>query len=219
MLGYTKIMTEAEMQWSPDGPLDLVLVQAGVGGLACAVVSWLCQKYGTKRPFVIVCEPASAACFLESSRAGKPLTLNGPFNTIMAGLRCGEMSPIAWPTLATAVDAFVSIDDMRCTSAMRALARPSNGDPVIVAGASGACGLAALLAILQDERLRPVLEVSGICVQSRILVINTEGATDLELYVKVTGARCITSTLNKSRRRDRSSKLLRGKRTSKTPAA
>ena len=164
-----------------------MFVQAGVGGLACAVVSWLCQRYGTKRPFVIVCEPASAACLLESSRAGKPVTLNGPFNTIMAGLRCGEVSPIAWPTLAAAVDAFVSIDDVQCASAMRAVAHPSNGDPVVVAGASGACGLAALLAILQDERLRPVREMSGVSVGSRILVINTEGATDAELYVQVTG--------------------------------
>jgi diaminopropionate ammonia-lyase len=99
MLGYTRLMTEAETQWLPEPPPDAVIVQAGVGGLACAVVSWLCQRYGTKRPFVIVCEPASAACFLESSRAGKPVTLNGPFNTIMAGLRCGEVSPMAWPHL------------------------------------------------------------------------------------------------------------------------
>lgn len=186
MAGYTQLMKEAEKQWTPDPPPDVVFVQAGVGGLTCAVVSWLCQRYGTKRPLVIVCEPVSAACLLESYRAGKPVTLNGPFNTIMAGLRCGEVSPIAWPTLAAAVDAFVSIDDVQCTSAMRAVAHPSNGDPVVVAGASGACGLAALLAILQDERLRPVREMSGVSVGSRILVINTEGATDAELYVQVT---------------------------------
>jgi diaminopropionate ammonia-lyase len=187
MLGYTKLMTEAEMQWLPDPPPDAILVQAGVGGLACAVVSWLCRTYGTKRPFVIVCEPASAACLLQSSRAGKPVALKGPFNTIMAGLRCGEMSPIAWPTLVTAVDAFVSIDDEQCTSAMRMLAYPASSDPAVVAGASGACGFATLLAILQDERLRPVREVSGVNVRSRILVINTEGATDLELYLQVIG--------------------------------
>jgi hypothetical protein len=84
-------------------------------------------------------------------------------------------------------NAFVSINDEQCARAMRALAHPSNGDPVVVAGASGACGLAALLAILQDERLRPVREASGVSVRSRVLVINTEGATDPELYVQVTG--------------------------------
>ena len=186
MSGYTKLMTEAEMQWSPDPPPDVVLVQAGVGGLACAVVSWLCQRYGTKRPFVIVCEPLSAAGLLESSRAGKPVTLSGPFNTIMAGLRCGEVSSLAWPTIAGGVDAFVSIDDEQCREAMRILAHPVNGDPLVTAGASGACGLAALLAILQEKDLRAVREASGVRVRSRILIINTEGATDPELYLRVT---------------------------------
>ena len=187
MAGYTQVMNEAEKQWTPDPPPDVVLVQAGVGGLTCAVVSWLCQKYGTKRPFVIVCEPVSAACLLESYRAGQPVKLRGPFNTIMAGLRCGEVSPLAWPTIATAVDAFVSIDDKQCSEAMRILAHPLNGDPLVIAGASGACGLASLLAILQDESLRAVRETSGVSVRSRILVINTEGATDPELYVRLTG--------------------------------
>lgn len=182
MAGYTQLMTEAEMQWSPDPPPDVVFVQAGVGGLACAVVSWLCQRYGTKRPFVIVCEPVSAACLLESSRAGKPVTLNGPFNTIMAGLRCGEVSPIAWPTLAGVVDAFVSVDDEQCTSAMRILAHPSSDDPVVAAGAAGACGLSGLLAIVQGERLRSVRGASGLNTQSRVLAINTESATDPEGY-------------------------------------
>ena len=187
MSGYTKLMTEAEMQWSPDPPPDVVFVQAGVGGLACAVVSWLCQRYGTKRPFVIVCEPVSAACLLESSRAGKPVTLNGPFNTIMAGLRCGEVSPIAWPVISESADAFVSIDDEQCGSAMRILAHPSGGDPVVTAGAAGACGLSGLLAILQDVRLRSVRGASGLNTQSRVLAINTEGATDPEGYSRITG--------------------------------
>jgi len=178
MSGYTRLMAEAEMQWSPDPPPDLILVQAGVGGLACAVVSWLCQRYGTKRPFVIVCEPVSAACLLESYRAGKPVVLRGPFNTIMAGLRCGEVSPVAWPTLAGVVDAFVSVDDEQCASAMRILAHPSSDDPVVAAGAAGACGLSGLLAIVQGERLRSVRGASGLNAQSRVLAINTEGATD-----------------------------------------
>jgi len=187
MVGYTRLVDEAERQWAPESPPNVVLVQAGVGGLACAVVSRFCYQYGARRPFTIVCEPTTAACLLESARAGNAVSLPGPFNTLMAGLRCGEASPLAWPTLATAVDAFVSIDDEECTSAMRTLAHPSNGDPVVVAGASGACGLAALLAILQDERLRPVRELSGVSVRSRILVINTEDGTDPELYVRVTG--------------------------------
>lgn len=187
MLGYTRLLDEAEHQWFPEPPPDIVLVQAGVGGLACAVASWLCKRYGEQRPFIIVCEPSSAACLLESARAGKPVSIPGPFYTIMAGLRCGDASSLAWPTIGAAVDAFVGIDDEQCTSAMRALAQPINGDPVIIAGAAGACGLAALLAVLQDEGFRPVREASRVNVKSRVLVINTESATDPELYSRVTG--------------------------------
>ncbi len=187
MAGYTRLLDEAESEWSPEPPPDVVVVQAGVGGLACAVVSWLCQRYGAQRPFTIACEPVTANCLLESARAGKPVSLRGPFDTIMAGLRCGSVSSLAWPTIAGGVDAFVSIDDMQCSEAMRILAHPINGDPLVIAGASGACGLASLLAILQDESLRAVREASGVSVRSRILVINTEGATDPELYVRLTG--------------------------------
>jgi len=187
MLGYTRILNEAEIEWMAEAP-DVVLVQAGVGGLAGAIVSWLCQRFGANRPFTIVCEPSSAACLLESARAGRPVSVRGPFTTILAGLRSGEVSPIAWPIIAAAADAFVAIDDEWCVRAMQALAHPVGGDPAVEAGASGACGLAVLLAILQDENLRPVREVSGLTNQARAFVINTEGATDPELHSRIIGS-------------------------------
>jgi diaminopropionate ammonia-lyase len=186
MAGYTRLLDEAEEQWRPEPP-DVALVQAGVGGLASAVVSWLCRRYGARRPFIVVCEPSSAACVLESAHAGKKITLEGPFDTIMAGLRCGEVSNAAWPVMAKAVDAFVAIDDEQCAAAMRMLARPQSGDQIVEAGASGACGLASLAAILREESLRPVREAIGLNAQSRVFVINTEGATDPELYARIIG--------------------------------
>jgi len=185
MAGYTKLMDEAERQWAPEPPPDVVLIQAGVGGLACAVVSWLSHRFGQQRPFTIICEPASAACYLESARAGKPVLLAGPFNTRMAGLASGEVSSTAWSTVVTAADAFVAIDDDPSFQVMRELAQPADGNPAIVAGASGACGLAVLLEVLRDKGLRPVREASGLNANSRVLVINTEGATDPELYAQV----------------------------------
>ena len=187
MAGYMRLLDEARSQWSPDAPPDVVFVQAGVGGLTCAVVSWLCHSYGSQRPFTIVCEPTSAACHLESARAGAPVSLPGPFDTIMAGLRAGEVSSIAWPTIGAA-DAFVAIDDDICIEAVRALARPTSDDPIVVAGPSGACGLGALLAILRDPSLRPLREAAGLNAQSRVLVINTEGATDPELHERIVGS-------------------------------
>src|SRR5688572_24940391 len=150
MAGYTQLMEEAAEQWGQKPP-DVVFVQAGVGGLAAAVASWLCLRYGGKRPFTIVCEPDSAACLFESARAGHPVSLGGSFRTIMAGLRCGEVSPLAWSAIDNLVDAFIKVNDRQCISAMRILARPQKDDPAIRAGASGVCGLAGLLSVMQGE--------------------------------------------------------------------
>ena len=103
MAGYTILMAEAASQWN-EVP-DVVLVQAGVGGLAAAVLSWLLQQFGDKRPLVVCCEPDRAACVLESLRAGRLLELKGSLDTIMAGLSCGVASSLAWPILQDALDA------------------------------------------------------------------------------------------------------------------
>jgi diaminopropionate ammonia-lyase len=132
MLGYTHIFEEASQQW--DRVPDLVVVQAGVGGLVCAAASWLARRYGPTRPFLVACEPDSAACLLESARTGHPITLAGEMDTMMAGLRCAEPSPAAWPAIAAGVDAFVTVPDALATEAMQRLLREQ---PAIQAGPSG----------------------------------------------------------------------------------
>ncbi|MGI8784551.1 MAG: diaminopropionate ammonia-lyase [Acidobacteriota bacterium] len=175
MAGYTRLRAEASAQWQSVGPPDIVLVQAGVGGLAAAVVSWLCHRFGERRPFVVVCEPIAAACCLESAQAERPVRLPGPFDTMLAGLRCGEVSSIAWPVLHRAVDAFVAIDDRRCIETLRRLAHPNGDDPELQSGPSGCCGLAGLLAITEDESLRPVRDAAALKPETRALAIITEG--------------------------------------------
>jgi diaminopropionate ammonia-lyase len=114
-----------------------------------------------------------------AARAGHLVTFNEPPPTLMECLRCGEASAIALPMISAAADAFIAIDDEWCARAMRRL------NPTIIAGASGACGLASLLASLQDESLRPLRDASGLNAESRVLVIVTEGATDPALYDRV----------------------------------
>ena len=124
------------------------------------------------------------------------MSIRGPFKTIMAGLRCGKASDIAWPVIAEAVDAFVSIDDQQCAAAMRVLSGPSNDDPVVEAGAAGSCGLAGLLAIQTEESLSSARQALGLNSGSRVLVINTEGATDPELYARITNSSSASDTMN-----------------------
>jgi diaminopropionate ammonia-lyase len=181
--GYSRVIAEATHEW--EAMPDVVLVQGGVGGLVCAALSWLCWRYGNERPYFIACEPSGSACLQAAARAGHPVTLDEPPPTLMECLRCGAASAIALPIISTAADAFVAIDDEWCARAMRTLARPQGNDPAIAAGASGACGLASLLAILQDESLHPLRKASGLHSESRVLVIVTEGATDPDLYDRV----------------------------------
>lgn len=184
MAGYTRLVDEASRQWSARP--DVVLVQGGVGGLVCAAASWFAHHFGSARPYFICCEPSKAACLLRSAQAGRPETVSGDLETKMEGLRCSEVSASAWPTIAGCVDAFVSIDDQWSFQTMRRLAHPQAGDAKIEAGASGACSLAALAAILEQDALHPLRSAARISPHSRLLVFNTEGATDPELFRRIT---------------------------------
>ena len=74
---------------------------------------------------------------------------------------------------------------------MRRLARPAEGlgcrNPRIVAGESGAAGLAGLLALLTEPELAAARSHIGLGPSSRIVVFNTEGDTDPESYRRIVG--------------------------------
>ncbi len=171
--GYTQILVEAYEQWQSKP--DVIVVQGGVGGLVCAVASWCAWRFGAARPYVIACEPDGAACLLASAEAGKPIALEGVLNTSMAGLRCAEPSPAAWPAIVRTVDAFVSIPDSFAVDMVDRLAKPAGGDPPIQAGLSGACGAAALVAVARAPELANVRRASRMDRSTHALVIVTEG--------------------------------------------
>jgi diaminopropionate ammonia-lyase len=187
MAGYTMLMDESSKLWS--AAPDVVFVQAGVGGLACAVVSWLRKKFGASTPKIVCCEPVNAACVLESMRAGKPEVIGGSLETIMAGLSAGTVSAITWPVLNAGLDAAVAITDDECRAAVKRLAHPGAQDHRIIAGESGACGVATFAAVMRDENLRPVRDFLGLGPESRVFAINTEGATDPGNFEAITGLR------------------------------
>ena len=99
------------------------------------------------------------------------MTITSSLDTIMAVLRCAELSPLAWPAIAAGVDAFVTVPDRRVEETLATLA-----DEGITAGPSGACGLAALQMLAADDELRPVREALGLDPSTRALVVVTEGA-------------------------------------------
>jgi diaminopropionate ammonia-lyase len=67
---------------------------------------------------------------------------------------------------------------------MKLLIDPPFGDARLVAGESAVAGLAAALAAGLSPKLRQSLELDA---KSKILVIGTEGATDAEIFSRLTG--------------------------------
>lgn len=165
-------------------PWTHVVLQGGVGGLAAGVVSALWERYGAQRPAVLVVEPEQADCLLQSARAGAAARATGSIDSVMAGLACGETSPLAWRFLQPAVDAFMTVSDAQAVQAMRLLASGETGDVPVLAGESGVAGVAGLLALADDAPGRAAL---GLDAQARVLVINTEGATAPGVYESLVG--------------------------------
>ena len=169
MRGYTILVEEVIRQWRP-GPTH-VFVQAGVGGLAAAVIGYLWARY-EPRPSFIVVEPESADCWFQSNLAGKPALASGDANTMMGGLACREISPVTWPVVGLATDWFMTIEEKEVMPARRLLAHPLDGDPAIASGPSGCAGLAGLVRVCTEEAAFKAMHLDK---HSRVLVINSEG--------------------------------------------
>ncbi|TGU91854.1 diaminopropionate ammonia-lyase [Mesorhizobium sp. M00.F.Ca.ET.151.01.1.1] len=180
MQGYTAVVREALRQLSE--PPTHVFVQAGVGGIAAAIAGHLAIVLGEARPVFTVVEPARAACVFGAAKAGRPVKIAHGEATVMAMLECYEASPVAWRVLARVADAFMTVDEDDAVAVMRRLARPSGNDPAIVAGESGGVGLAGLIRAMAGHKAELGLDAT-----SRVLVINTEAATDPRRYAELVG--------------------------------
>jgi diaminopropionate ammonia-lyase len=169
MRGYGVLAHELLAQW-PDGPTH-VFVQAGVGGLAAAVIGYLWATLPARPTFIVV-EPVSADCWFQSNRAGKPALASGDADTAMGGLACREISPVTWPVVGLGADWFMTIEEGDVPAARRLCARPWPGDPAIASGPSGCAGLAALVRTCGDATARIALKLDR---RARVLLINSEG--------------------------------------------
>jgi diaminopropionate ammonia-lyase len=178
MQGY-RLMADEAAEAIPAPPTH-VFIQGGVGGLAAAVSVQMRARYGLDGPRIVVVEPERAACLMASAEAGEPVTVEGELDTLMAGLACGEPSLLAWQELERAGFAFMAVPDASAVDCMRLLARRQ---PPVVAGESAVAGLAGLLLAAREPFARAAL---GLTEASRILLFGTEGATDPELYAKLT---------------------------------
>ena len=183
MHGYGVMSREMIRQLDHNPPTH-VLVQAGVGALAASVCAAFWQEWGTTRPTFVIIEPERADCFFQSGLVGKPVAVLGDLDTVMAGLACGEVSPVAWDILKHGINHYATLSDAHALEAMRVFAQPLGNDPKIVSGETGSTGLGLLLAAQDNAQIWSEL---GLNAQSRVLLIGSEGDTDPTIYKEVVG--------------------------------
>lgn len=179
-LGYSTMAAEALEQLAALGvgePTHTFL-QAGVGSMAGGVAAYLAATCETP-PTMAVVEAWESACVLESIRQGKLVTIEGHTQTSMAGLNCGTPNPQVMPILREWAQYYIRCQDEVTFRAMRRLAHPGPHETAVISGESGASGLGAFLAMMEDPEGR---EAMGLNQNSVILLFSTEGDTDPDHY-------------------------------------
>jgi diaminopropionate ammonia-lyase len=154
----------------------VAFIPIGVGSLGVAAAA----HWPAVPPRLLGLEPETAACAFESIRAGEPVTVPGPHESIMAGLNAGTVSKLAWPVLRDRFDAFCSIDDSWAEDGMRRLATLG-----VQAGEVSGGTVGAAIAVCGDERAREALAINE---RSSLFLLLTEGLTDPDNWARVVGA-------------------------------
>jgi diaminopropionate ammonia-lyase len=177
MTGYIDLFKEVEQQH--DAKYTHIFLQAGVGGFAGAGMAWSVGSKVASQAKVICVEPEDADCLMESVKQNQMAHSNGKIDSIMAGLNCGYPSKLAFPIIRERTDCFVSLGNNWAKHGCRLLSKDG-----VIAGESGCTGLSALMGLLTHGS-KEILEELELNSKSIILLVNTEGNTDPEMYERI----------------------------------
>ncbi|MBV8041307.1 diaminopropionate ammonia-lyase [Pluralibacter sp.] len=187
MQGYATLADEAVEQMASMGiarPTH-VFLQAGVGAMAGGVLGYLVDVYGARNLHSVIVEPELADCVYRSGVKGQIVNVGGDMATIMAGLACGEPNPLGWEVLRNCATQFISCQDAVAALGMRVLGNPTGKDPRVISGESGAVGLGILAAVHFHPQRDALMHKLGLDKDAVVLVISTEGDTDVKHYREV----------------------------------
>ena len=180
MAGYSVMMREIIDQINNE-KITHIILQAGVGGMAGAMVAGI-ARYLDNIPITIVVEPDSAACVLESIKTGKIEKIDIKRESLMGGMSCGEVSLVPWEILKNSVKHCISLPDDDIAKTMKLLGNSSFSDEKIIAGENSAPGVISLIASCEDQDIKQKLKLDE---SSNVLLIGCEGDTDKEMYQKL----------------------------------
>ncbi len=180
MAGYTIMVKEIMDQINVD-KITHVFLQAGVGGMAAAMIAGF-AKFSKNIPKFIIVEPKDANCVFKSIENHKPTTVKIKKETIMGGMSCGDVSTVAWEILKNSSNSCLTIPDDAISSVVAMLAEAKLSDEKIIAGECAVPGIIALISLFKNKEYINKLDLKS---DSKILLFGCEGLTDKEMYKKL----------------------------------
>jgi len=180
MAGYSVMMKEISQQIKNE-KISHVILQAGVGGMAAAMVAGI-ARYLNDIPKIIVVEPESAACVLESIKAGKLEKISIKKESLMGGMSCDEVSLVPWEILKNSVSHCVTVSDNCISKTVKSLANCEFSNEKIIGGECSTPGIISLIGMNNDPEIKKKLNLNE---NSNILLFGCEGDADEELYQKL----------------------------------
>ena len=180
MAGYSVMMKEISKQIINE-KISHVILQAGVGGMAAAMVAGI-ARYLDYIPQIIIVEPESAACVLESIKKEKIEKISIEKESIMGGMSCGEVSLVPWEILKNAIHFCVTVLDDYVSKTVKYLANKEFSEEKIIGGECSTPGIASLIGLSNDDEISKKISLNG---NSNVLLFGCEGDADEELYQKL----------------------------------
>ena len=183
MAGYSVMMKEISEQINNE-EISHVILQAGVGGMAAAMVAGI-ARYLDYVPKVIVVEPDNAACVMESIKAGEIKKISIKKESLMGGMSCDEVSLVPWEILKNSVSYCITVSDDYISKTVKFLANCKFSDEKIVGGECSTPGIISLTGLCNDSKIKNEINLNE---NSNVLLFGCEGDADEELYQKLLNA-------------------------------
>ena len=180
MAGYSVMMKEISEQIN-NQQISHIILQAGVGGMAAAMVAGI-ARYLDHIPKVIIVEPESAACVLESIKVGKIEKISIKKESLMGGMSCDEVSLVPWQILKNSVSHCVTVPDDYISKTVKFLANSEFSDEKIIGGECSTPGIISLVGLCNDVEIKKKININE---DSKVLLFGCEGDADEELYKKL----------------------------------
>ena len=180
MAGYSVMMKEISEQIN-DQKISHIILQAGVGGMAAGMVAGI-ARYFSHIPEIIIVEPESAACVMESIKTGKIEKISIIKESLMGGMSCGEVSLVPWEILKNSINYCVSVSDEFVSKTIQLLAKSKFSEEKIIGGECSTPGIISLIGLNNNPKTRSKINLNK---NSNVLLIGCEGDADEELYQKL----------------------------------